>query len=97
MRRVTGRAASYHQAGDTRRYATIRSGAYRPKIERFSVGDYVYVLLRNRTSTLQLPTKGNVLRVVELSPSGVTTLLGRCGTEHKEHVSNLAPCHLPNL
>ena len=38
-----------------------------------------------------------MLRVVEVSGEGVATLLGRCGTERKEHINNLAPCHLPDL
>ncbi|PNH02154.1 Pro-Pol polyprotein [Tetrabaena socialis] len=44
------------QHRDRRRYATLRSGSYVPRVERFEPGDYVYVLQRNRVSTLQLPT-----------------------------------------
>ncbi|PNH08426.1 hypothetical protein TSOC_004993 [Tetrabaena socialis] len=66
-------------------------------MERFEPGDYVYVLQRNRVSTLQLPTLEHVLRVVSVTPEGVATLVGRCGTTSKESVSNLAFCHLSNI
>ncbi|GLC44517.1 hypothetical protein PLESTB_000064800 [Pleodorina starrii] len=85
------------QHRDTQRYARVRAGGYQPRIERFEPGDYVYVLARNRNSTLQPPTRDSVLRVVQVSPAGVVTLRGRCGTERKEHVSQLRPCHLPDL
>ncbi|PNH03439.1 Gag-Pol polyprotein [Tetrabaena socialis] len=85
------------QHHDRRRYATLRSGSYVPRVERFEPGDYVYVLQRNRVSTLQLPTLEHVLRVVSVTPEGVATLVGRCGTTSKESVSNLAFCHLSNI
>ena len=31
------------QHRDTLRYARIRSGAYRPQLRRFRIGDYVYL------------------------------------------------------
>ena len=92
------------QHRDTLRYAKVRSGAYYPRLHRIQPGDYVYVMrkkegdsLRGQLSTLQLPTKEEVLRVRSISKQGVATLIGRCGSERRENVSNLAPCHLPNL
>ncbi|PNH02523.1 Retrovirus-related Pol polyprotein from transposon [Tetrabaena socialis] len=85
------------QHRDKQRYAQLRSGSYAPRVARFEPGDYVYVLQRNRLNTLQLPTLEQVLRVVSITAEGVATLVGRCGGQRKEHVSNLAICHLPNL
>ncbi|GIL49963.1 hypothetical protein Vafri_6086 [Volvox africanus] len=85
------------QQRDKHRYARIRGGGYKPRLSRFEAGDYVYVIERNRTNTLQVPTRENVLRVVDVTPAGVATLKGRCGTERKENVTNLKPCHLPDV
>ncbi|PNH03529.1 hypothetical protein TSOC_010405 [Tetrabaena socialis] len=60
-------------------------------------GDYAYVLQCNRLNTLQLPNPEQVPRVVSVTTEGVTTLVGRCGGQRKEHVANLASGHLPNL
>ncbi|GIM13919.1 hypothetical protein Vretimale_16977, partial [Volvox reticuliferus] len=85
------------QQRDKHRYARVRSGGYKPAFSRFEAGDYVYITERNRTNTLQVPTRENVLRVISVTPAGVATLKGRCGTERKENVTNLKPCHLPDL
>ncbi|PNH01983.1 Retrovirus-related Pol polyprotein from transposon, partial [Tetrabaena socialis] len=85
------------QHRDRQRYAQLRSGSYVPRVARFEPGAYVYVLQRNRLNTLQLPTLEQVLRVVSLTSEGVATLVGRCRGQRKEHVANLALCHLPNL
>jgi len=85
------------QQRDTHRYARVRATGYKPRFHLLQPGDYCYVGRRNESSTLQLPTLDPVLRVVRVDKSGIATLIGRCGTERKEHVSNLRPCHLTNL
>jgi hypothetical protein len=85
------------QHRDKHRYARVRAGGYKPRFGRYEPGDYVYVVERNRRSTLQVPTRENVLRVIEVTAAGVATLRGRCSTERKENVTNLRPCHLPDL
>ncbi|KXZ41347.1 hypothetical protein GPECTOR_529g524 [Gonium pectorale] len=85
------------QHRDQHRYARVRAGGYKPRFTNFMVGDYVYVMLRNRNNTLQLPARETILRIVDVSDAGVATVIGRDGTSRKEHVSNLVPCHLQDI
>ncbi|KXZ51393.1 hypothetical protein GPECTOR_12g355 [Gonium pectorale] len=43
----------------------VRAGGYKPRFINFTVGDYVYVMLRNRNNTLQLPARETILRIVD--------------------------------
>ena len=61
------------QHRDTLRYARIRSGAYRPQLRRFKVGDYVY-LQREAPTTLDVKAGRTILRVKDILPSGVLLL-----------------------
>ena len=82
------------QHRDTLRYARIRSGAYRPQLRRFKVGDYVY-LQREAPTTLDVKAGRTILRVKAILPSGVLFLEGKDGQECRDHTKNCAPCHLP--
>ena len=84
------------QHRDTLRYAAVRSGSYLPKVRRFEVGDYVY-LSRAPNSTLDIRAKKVILRVLEVRPTGVLVLQGRCGRTINVHSTNCAPCHLPDI
>ncbi|KXZ49774.1 hypothetical protein GPECTOR_19g225 [Gonium pectorale] len=53
------------QHRDQHRYARVRAGGYKPRFTNFTVGDYVYVMLRNRNNTLQLPAHETILRIVD--------------------------------
>ncbi|KXZ55322.1 hypothetical protein GPECTOR_3g455 [Gonium pectorale] len=55
------------QHRDQHRYARVRAGGYKPRFTNFTVGDYVYVMLRNRNNTLQLPARETILRIVDSS------------------------------
>ena len=85
---------SIAQHRDTLRYARIRSGAYRPQLRRFSMGDYVY-LQREAPTTLDVRAGRTILRVKDVLPSGILLLEGKDGRECREHSKNCAPCHLP--
>ena len=85
------------QHRDTLRYAYTRSGKFVPRLVKFQVGDYVYVQRGERTDTLQIAARPDILRIKELRPDGVVVLQGRCGTTKKVQVSQLAPCHLPDI
>ncbi len=85
------------QHRDTLRYATIRGGSYMPKLRKFEPGDFVYVRRPERHGTLLSSARQEILRVVGVSEQGVATLQGRCGNTIKHNISNLAPCHLPNI
>ena len=68
------------QHRDTLRYARIRSGAYRPQLRRFKVGDYVY-LQREAPMTLDVKAGRIILRVKDILPSSVLLLEGKDGQE----------------
>ncbi len=82
------------QHRDTLRYARIRSGAYKPQLRRFKVGDYVY-LQREAPTTLDVRAGRTILRVKAILPSGVLLLEGKDGQECRDNTKNCAPCHLP--
>jgi hypothetical protein len=85
------------QHRDARRYAQVRSGSWFPQLRRFVEGDYVYVRRPNQNSTLQIPAKQLILRVMQVKPSGCIMLQGRCGCIVRNHVRNVARCHLPHI
>ena len=64
------------QHRDTLRYARTRSGAYRPQLRRFKVGDYVY-LQHEAPTTLDVKAGRTIFRVKDILPSGVPLLEGK--------------------
>ena len=84
-------ATSQHR--DTLRYAHIRSGAYRPQLRRFRVGDYVY-LQREAPTTSDVKAGRTILRVKDILLSGVLLLEGKVGQDCRDNTKNCAPCHL---
>jgi transposase InsO family protein len=88
-------AIAHHR--DSLRYTMRRSGGWLPQLRKFMVGDFVYVRKPNQTNTLQTPVKQTILRVMKVTPSGYVALQGRCGCVVKNHVRNLARCHLPHI
>lgn len=93
---VAMRNLAIAQQRDTRRYAQIRGGGYKPRIRRYEPGDYVY-LEQVAPTTLDVTAGRIILRVKEVGSTGVLTLEGRDGVEWKDHAKNVAPCHLPHL
>jgi hypothetical protein len=84
------------QHRDKLRYAKLRSGAYTPQLRRYLAGDYVWVRKQHKAG-LDIAAKQLILRVQEVRASGVLILQGRCGTLRAVHVSQCAPCHLPDV
>jgi len=85
------------QHRDTKRYAMVRQGSYKPSLVEFQPGQFVYVQRADKSNSLQIKARPNVLRVVDIRPGGTVTLQGKCGSTTEQHVSNLAPCHLPGI
>ena len=81
---------------DMQRYAYTRSGAYRPQVMKFQVGQYVFIR-RPRDRTTQLEAQPKILRIQRVAPTGTVELVGRCGQVGTTHVRNIAPCHLPGI
>ena len=71
------------QQRDQLRYAVVRSGSYQPRIFSFQPGDYVYVKQQQQQqhNTLQPKARGEILRVVQVKPSGVIRVEGKCGQQ----------------
>ncbi|GAX86312.1 hypothetical protein CEUSTIGMA_g13724.t1, partial [Chlamydomonas eustigma] len=80
------------QHRDTLRYAKLHSGGYLPSAHKFSVGQFVYV--RN-WKVLHKEARPEVLRILDIRPTGVLVLIGRDGVKIVENVVNCSPCHLP--
>ena len=94
---VAGNNLRIAQHHDTLRYAMTHSGAYKPRLRKFQIGDFVYLRVGQKRNTLEVPARQLVLRVAELRNSGIAVLQGRCGARMAAHVSSLAPCHLPDI
>jgi transposase InsO family protein len=85
------------QHRDTLRYGTLNSGSYVPSLRTHRPGDFVYLRHRNVSNTLQMAAKPAIYRVKEVRDNGVVTLQGKCGGVMVNNITNLAPCHLPNI
>ena len=57
---------------------------------------FVY-LRRDTANTAHMAARPEIYRVVELRANGVVQLDGKCGTKFTVHLTNVAPCHLPNI
>jgi hypothetical protein len=84
------------QQRDKLRYAMTRSGAYLPLVRKFKKGDFVY-LRAPKQSTLHPGAQQTIVRVLDVRPTGVVVVEGRCAQTRAVHSSNIAPCHLPHL
>eukprot|EP00798_Chlamydomonas_sp_ICE-L_P022449 gene22449-biopygen31124 len=69
-------AIAHHR--DTLRYAKIRGGAYQPRLRKFQVGDFVHIRRPNVRNSLQMAAQGMILRIIDLKPTEVVVLQGRC-------------------
>ena len=94
---IAGQNLKIAQHRDTLRYASTHTGGYKPKLRKFERGDYVYVRLGSTRTSLDPPVEQYIYRVIEAKSNGTLILIGKCGREYTENVSNCAPCHLPNI
>ena len=80
---------SIAQHHNTLRYACIRSGAYRPQLQRFWQGYYVY-LQREVPMTLDVRVGHTILWMKEVLPNGLLLLEDKDGRKCHEHSKNCA-------
>ena len=85
------------QHRDTLRYSQLRGQGYLPKVADFRPGDFVYLKRPNRGSSLVIKARPSILKIKSVSQSGAVVLQDRAGVEFSQHVSQLAPCHLPDI
>jgi hypothetical protein len=84
------------QHRDTLRYAHTRSGDYKRKLNRFEVGDLVY-LKRQKFDSMDPRVGRIILRIIKVESNGRLLLEGRDRKQIRDHVENCAPCHNPNI
>ena len=77
------------QHRDRQWYTRRKIGGYRRPQFEFRRGDFVY-LKENSGNTLDRGVSPSILQVMEVLKSGVLKL-----KEHKEHMSNCLPRHVP--
>jgi hypothetical protein len=85
------------QHRDTLRYARRRGGGFRPRLHRYQPGDLVYLKNFQAKSTLDLPTRPEILQIEQVNPSGTLVLRGQDKTTVVHHMRNVTPCHLPHV
>ncbi|NBK23903.1 MAG: hypothetical protein EOM68_17970 [Spirochaetia bacterium] len=79
-------------------YARRRDGSYAPRLRRFMPGDLVYVKRSGEGGdSLRIQARPDILMVKEVRDNGAVTLMGKCGRTVTNNISNLAPCHLPDI
>ncbi|GAQ89224.1 hypothetical protein KFL_005000010, partial [Klebsormidium nitens] len=84
------------QHRDTLRYAKTRSGAWKPQLIQYGVGDYVY-LQREMLDTLDIRAGERILRMRSVEANGVLELEGSDARTVRVHVERCAPCHRPDV
>jgi hypothetical protein len=84
------------QHRDTLRYAKTRSGAWKPRLVQYAVGDFVY-LQREMLDTLDTRAGASVLRVRAVAENGVLELEGSDARTVRVHMERCAPCHRPDV
>ena len=84
---------------DVQRFKARRAGLYLPKVHHFSPGDFVFVLAQGLKpgGTLGIRARNEVMRVLEVRPSGVLILTNQAGQRIERHMEHCVPCMLPNL
>jgi hypothetical protein len=93
---MAGQNLRIAQHRDTLRYATVRSGLFKPRERRFDVGDFVYER-KPGAEALHMRARPAIYRIKRITPAGVAVLQGRCGRTIDVHLAHLAPCHLANI
>jgi hypothetical protein len=84
------------QHRDTLRYAKTRSGAWKPRLVQYAVGDYVY-LQRKMLDTLDTRAGASILRVRAVAENGVLLLEGADARTVRVHIKRCAPCHRADI
>jgi hypothetical protein len=84
------------QHRDTLRYAKTRSGAWKPRLVQYTVGDFVY-LQREMLDTLDTRAGAHILRVRAVADNGVLELEGSDARTVRVHMERCAPCHRPDI
>jgi transposase InsO family protein len=87
-------------ARNAARFKALRSGLYQPKIHHFQPGDFVFVTNPGEQTpggALGIPVRDEILKVIEVRPSGVLLLENQGGRTFTRHVEQCVPCNLSNV
>ena len=84
---------------DSRRFKMRRAGLYVPREYHFMPGDYVFILAQGLKpgGALGMRARHEVMKVVEVRPSGVLVLTNQAGVRFDKHMEHCVPCMLPNI
>ena len=96
---VTHNIRAAHER-DARRFKALRSGLYVPRVEHFQVGDFVFVLSpkeKKPGGALGMRARNELLKIVEVRPSGVLRLVNQAGRQFDKHMEDCALATLPNI
>jgi transposase InsO family protein len=87
-------------ARNAARFRQLRSGLYRPKVNLFEVGDYVFLLYPEDKvpgGALGIQVRDEILRVVKVNDNGTLLLENQAGKQLVRHMEQCAHCHLTNI
>jgi hypothetical protein len=87
-------------ARNARRFRALRSGLHVPKVHSYQPGDYVFLVRTGGNvpgGALGLRAQPEVLKVIEVRPSGVLLLENQAGQQVVKHKELVAPCTLTNI
>jgi hypothetical protein len=87
-------------ARNAARFKQLRSGLYMPRVYIFRPGDFVYTLNEEDKvpgGALGLRARPDILKVVEVRPTGVIVLENQAGRHIVTHKERCVPCLLPNV
>ena len=84
---------------DVQRFKMRRAGLYIPKLYHFRPGDHVYLMAQGQKpgGTLGIRARHEVLKVLEVRPSGVLLLQNQALQQFEKHMEHCVPCMLPNI
>jgi hypothetical protein len=100
LARMTPIAMGNLQAANERneeQYRVTRSGNYMRKTNWWVAGELAYVMRRNDAAALEPKAAHVIFRVVQVRPSGILVMQGRCGGTFRENGSNCGPCWLSHV
>ena len=95
LQRMTPLAMGNYQAALRRneeRYRRTRKGDYRRNVKWFKTGELAFLRQRKEGATFQSSAAPGVYRVVQVCPSGILVLQGRCGGTFRENGASCGPC-----
>ena len=87
-------------ARNAARFKLVRSGLHFPRVYTYQEGDYVYLLHPEDKvpgGAIGIRARPEILKVVEVRPSGVLVLINQAGKQFRSHKEKVVPCTVTNV